>query len=477
MRAPSSWTSSRLLVAALALGAKAAPDPTAELTAQDIGDFAAVEFGDRSVRGFPGPRARPSPARTAGRARGLAPAQRYSGGALLRPNPPAIVCYEGPAYDEAACKNLWPQGSTCLPTEEPVGNCTRGLPEYVVNVTSVKHVQAAVNFARNKNVRLVIKNTGHDFGGRSVGAGSLSVWTHNLKDFELIPEYRMGPYKGMAVRYGAGLEAWELYNHMAELNFTVTAAGGRTVGANGGWFASGGHGTLTSTYGLGCDQALEIHAVTADGEYVVANPLALSCKTGANSTTSFRTDDPAAFWDAMSIYFRFSAAVVDAGGVDWSYLTPLGNETYTFSVGMTWPNRTVEAVTEILAPLYEQLQAIGPRVHRLRAARGHALPLPPLPRKNWDDDEVFANTFAAIRVSVEAGYTFHGLAIGATKKAAGWPGREGAVNPAWRNGVLHGILIGLQPKGLTAQEARDEEAAIQEYMQLWRDVTPARART
>lgn len=216
--------------------------------------------------------------------------------------------------------------------------------------------------------------------------------------------------------------------------------------------------------------------------------LALSCKTGANSTTSFRTDDPALFWDAMSIYFRFSAAVVDAGGVDWSYLTPLGNETYTFSVGMTWPNRTVEAVTEILAPLYEQLQAIGVDLavpDNLREAP-YASPAStasaPLadtryrsrlfPRKNWDDDEVFANTFSAIRVSVEAGYTFHGLAIGATKKAAGWPGREGAVNPAWRNGVLHGILIGLQPKGLTAQEARDEEAAIQEYMQLWRDVTP-----
>lgn len=179
MRVPSSWTSSRLLVAALALGAKAAPDPTAELTAQDIGDFAAVEFGDRSVRGFPRPACKAFPGTdswpSAGDWRRL---NSTLGGALLRPNPPAIICYEGPEYDEAACKNLvlrggdthfyiddpltvlsqWPQGSTCLPTEEPVGNCTRGgFPEYVVNVTSVKHVQAAVNFARNKNVRLVIK--------------------------------------------------------------------------------------------------------------------------------------------------------------------------------------------------------------------------------------------------------------------------------------------------------------------------------
>ena len=49
---------------------------------------------------------------------------------------------------------------------------------YVVNVSTVAHVQAAVNFARNSGARLVIKNTGHDFSGKSGGAGALSVWTH-----------------------------------------------------------------------------------------------------------------------------------------------------------------------------------------------------------------------------------------------------------------------------------------------------------
>ncbi|KAK3352463.1 hypothetical protein B0T25DRAFT_580383 [Lasiosphaeria hispida] len=52
----------------------------------------------------------------------------------------------------------WPQGNTCLAVQNATGNCTQGgFPVYVVNVTSVKHVQAAVNFARNNNVRVVIK--------------------------------------------------------------------------------------------------------------------------------------------------------------------------------------------------------------------------------------------------------------------------------------------------------------------------------
>jgi hypothetical protein len=93
-----------------------------------------------------------------------------------------------------------------------------------------------------------------------------------MKSFEFLPEYTQGAYTGTAVQYGAGLEAWEIYNYMVENNITVVAAGGRTVGAIGGWFAHGGHGSLTSYYGLGCDQALEIHVVTADGRFVVANP-------------------------------------------------------------------------------------------------------------------------------------------------------------------------------------------------------------
>ncbi|KAK6209013.1 hypothetical protein LQW54_006761 [Pestalotiopsis sp. IQ-011] len=85
------------------------------------------------------------------------------GGALLHPLPPGAVCYDG-------------------------------LAAYVVNATTVKHVQAAVNFARSRNLRLVIRNTGHDFGGRSTGAGALSVWTHYLKEFRWTQEYSMEQY-------------------------------------------------------------------------------------------------------------------------------------------------------------------------------------------------------------------------------------------------------------------------------------------
>jgi hypothetical protein len=47
-----------------------------------------------------------------------------------------------------------------------------------VNVTNVGHIQAGIDFARSREIRLVIKNTGHDFSGKNLGGGALSIWTH-----------------------------------------------------------------------------------------------------------------------------------------------------------------------------------------------------------------------------------------------------------------------------------------------------------
>jgi hypothetical protein len=99
-------------------------------------------------------------------------------GALLKPLPPASACYQGDNYNVTTCRWLvdqsrrthfwiddplstltqWPQGDTCLLAIDAEGECTHGgFPEYVVNATTVKQIQAAVNFARNRNLRLVIK--------------------------------------------------------------------------------------------------------------------------------------------------------------------------------------------------------------------------------------------------------------------------------------------------------------------------------
>ena len=74
------------------------------------------------------------------------------------------------------------------------------------------------------NIRFVVKNTGHDFNGKSGGAGALSVWTHHLKQITYLPNYQSKSYSGKAIKVGSGVQAEELYA-AAKAN-GVTAVGG-----------------------------------------------------------------------------------------------------------------------------------------------------------------------------------------------------------------------------------------------------------
>lgn len=93
-----------------------------------------------------------------------------------------------------------------------------------------------------------------------------------MKEFEYLPEYTSGPYTGRAARVSAGVETWEIVNHMGKNNMTMVTPGGDTVGVVGGFLGGGGHHFLASVYGTGADQVLEFKVVTADGRYRTVTP-------------------------------------------------------------------------------------------------------------------------------------------------------------------------------------------------------------
>jgi hypothetical protein len=208
------------------------------------------------------------------------------------------------------------------------------------------------------------------------------------------------------------------------------------------------------------------------------------------SATVYSVDGTRRFWEGINTYFRFERAIVDAGGVDWSYIYPMGPDSYLFRCFVTLPGKTSDQAKALFKPLYDEFNKIGidmPLPASFQSApyagtsssRAPAEPLAEtryrsrlFPRANWDSTKLFGQTMSAIRQSIEANYTFHGLAISPTKEVAGWPGNGAAVNPAWRKNILHAILIGPQPTNLTPQEAREEEAAIQKHMKAWRAVSP-----
>lgn len=101
---------------------------------------------------------------------------------------PAAPCYPGPLYDPQACAGInvklanqefvsetaiglsYPTGS-CPPVNLEAGQkpetCSIGdQPRYTVNATEPDDVSKGILFAKSKNIRLVVRNTGHDILGR-----------------------------------------------------------------------------------------------------------------------------------------------------------------------------------------------------------------------------------------------------------------------------------------------------------------------
>ncbi|KAG8711699.1 hypothetical protein FRC08_015569 [Ceratobasidium sp. 394] len=218
------------------------------------------------------------------------------GGRLVAPRPPAWPCHD-PNYDEAACAEVkanwndsfwrasqvgameglvWESPGCDIDTPRNV-TCEQGLvPTYSVAAVGADDISKAIKFASKHNVKLVVKNTGHDYLGRSSGAGSLSIWTHQLKDINFtnsfVPSGCSGNGTGVpAVTLGAGTQWLNVYEAANEHNVVVVGGGARSVGAAGGWLQGGGHSPLGGLHGMGVDNVLQFTVVKANGDVVVAN--------------------------------------------------------------------------------------------------------------------------------------------------------------------------------------------------------------
>jgi hypothetical protein len=98
---------------------------------------------------------------------------------------------------------------------------------YVIQATTKEHIKAGVNFARERNLRLIIRNTGHDFMGRSTGYESLIINTHSFRDVKFLKQYSgPGNWTGSAAIVGAGVQGRELYRQAFAQDPKVVIVGG-----------------------------------------------------------------------------------------------------------------------------------------------------------------------------------------------------------------------------------------------------------
>jgi FAD/FMN-containing dehydrogenase len=147
---------------------------------------------------------------------------------------------------------------------------------YAVAARNSEDIAAAVNFARENNLRLVVKGGGHSYQGTSDAPDSLLIWTRHMNDIAMHPafvpagcEHAVKPTP--AVTVGAGTIWMQAYNAVTTKGGKYVQGGGCTTVGVAGLVQSGGFGSFSKHYGTAAGSLLEAEVVTADGQIRIAN--------------------------------------------------------------------------------------------------------------------------------------------------------------------------------------------------------------
>lgn len=331
------------------------------------------------------------------------------GGNLIATVPLGRPCHD-PDYDAEQCEYLrsqwiWPEihyqspsspmapyfaNHSCNPFASPESPCEVGAyVQYSVKVSEPMDVSKTIWFANDHNIRVVIRNSAHDYLGKSTGAGAIAIWVHHLKDTEIL-DYESDEYTGKAIKVGAGVQLGEAYKAAAAEGLIVVGGHCPSVAYAGGFTQGGGHSPLTSTYGLAADQVLEWEVVDGNGNILQASPKensdlywALSGGGGGtygvvtSMTSRVYPDMPVTraslsfapanisqdqYLEAFSLFHEILPSIVDTGATCVNFAGAT-----SFMLMVTAFDPSPEEISEMLSPLLAKLQELGQEYSKLTA--------------------------------------------------------------------------------------------------------------
>ncbi|MCJ1250002.1 hypothetical protein MMC30_007228 [Trapelia coarctata] len=365
---------------------------------------------------------------------------------------------------------------SCDPFTSEAKPCTLGnYVDYAVNVTAPADISEGIAFAKRHNIRLVVRNTGHDYLGKSTGAGSLALWTHHLKHISFL-DYNSPHYTGKAIKMGAGVQGFEAYAAASLNGLAVLAGQCRTVGLAGGYTQGAGHSFLSSRHGLAADQALEWEVIDGTGHFLRASRTknadlfwALSGGGGGtygvvwSLTSKAHPDIPVSranltftgqgismdiFYKGVSEWHAALPKIVDAGAVALEVIT----STYFSITPIIGPGISAEQLKALLKSFTDGLSKLGITYlmevkqfpSYLSAVDVQEQPVGGqqtggrlLPRSVITGNSDGVNT--ALRNITEDGAGWVAICLNASKAVAG--DVDNAVLPAWRDALLVVLIL------------------------------------
>jgi hypothetical protein len=164
-------------------------------------------------------------------------------------------------------------GRACFKTTDI--RCHQGnIPSLAITVHEPSDVTAALEFANEKNIRVVVKCSGHEFQGRSTAPDALLIWTHEYQGVNIAEEFQAcdGDEFVPSATILSGTSWHDAYAAVqAAGSYNIVGGVAYTVCASGGYVLGGGHSFMSPSNGLAVDNVLMFDVVLADGQRVNAS--------------------------------------------------------------------------------------------------------------------------------------------------------------------------------------------------------------
>lgn len=136
-------------------------------------------------------------------------------------------------------------------------------PALIARCSGPADVMRSVEFAREYDLLVAVRGGGHSISGKSVCDGGIVIDVSPIRYCTVDPGTR-------TARLGGGSLLGDL-DHEAQRFGLATPLGTVSHTGAGGLTLGGGHGRLSRSYGLTCDNVLSVDLVTADGRFVRAS--------------------------------------------------------------------------------------------------------------------------------------------------------------------------------------------------------------
>jgi FAD/FMN-containing dehydrogenase len=205
------------------------------------------------------------------------------GGSLVKVQPLFASCASEPKSTECL-EDLKNKDNPFFIGDQPAGTQLSGWLDawtpaasvYAVAARSSADVSAAVNFAREQHLRLVVKGGGHSYQGTSNAPDSLLVWTRAMNTVTQHDDFVCNgcPVQQKptpAVTVGAGAMWIDVYDAVTTRGSRYVQGGGCTTVGVAGLVQSGGFGSMSKGFGTAAAGLLEAEIVTADGAVRTVN--------------------------------------------------------------------------------------------------------------------------------------------------------------------------------------------------------------